>query len=432
MDDVIVVGGGLAGLVAARDLREAGHSVRLLEARDRFGGRTWAAPFAGDGRPVELGGGWFDTSLQHPLRAEAQRYGVRVSPAPAHASARWFTAGELRAGLPVPVQAGGDLERVIVAINEAGRGFLGGGQDVSVAEWLGRLDPHPATRDFVYGWVGLMSGADMDVTPVSALLGLVAETGTAYALYSDLKEVFADTTNALTDAIAADLGCPAELGRPVVAVTQDDDGVDVRTADGAALRAAACVLAVPVNTLAGIALDPPLAPDVRAAVERGHACRMTKVWMLASGVPDRMLAAGWGTPLHWLCAMEPAVGDAQLVVAFAVQGAVDPDDRAALEAALRAYAPEAEVLAVHSHDWNTDPWARGGWMNAPVGWGEAGILERLAAPHGRVLVAGSDVAADFGGWIAGAIASGRAQAAVASERVVSGRTTGGKSSTRGQ
>ena len=95
-DDVIVVGGGLAGLVAARELRRAGRRVRLLEARERFGGRAWAAPFAGDGRLVELGGGWFDTRLQRPLRAEVDRYGVRIAPAPSFASRalahRWRVA----------------------------------------------------------------------------------------------------------------------------------------------------------------------------------------------------------------------------------------------------------------------------------------------------------------------------------------------------
>jgi len=414
-DDVIVVGGGLAGLVAARDLRRAGRNVRLLEARDRFGGRAWAAPFAGDGRLVELGGGWFDTQLQRPLRAEADRYGVRVVPAPAFRSVRWHTGGALRSGLPVPPRSGGDLERVIVAINAAGRAWTReNAEDVSVADWLARLHPEPATRDFVYGWCGLMSGAAMDVTPVSALLGLVAETGTAYALFSDLAEVFADGTNALTDAIAADLECRAELERPVLAVRQHSGGVTVRTADGVSLRAAACVLAVPLNVVGDIVLDPPLDADVLDALGRGHACRVTKLWMLATGVPDRMLGAGWGTPLHWLAAQGPAVqtqhGAAQLVVGFAVEGALDAADPPAVVAALRAYAPDAQVLATHAHDWNADPWARGGWLNAPVGWASRGIIERLEAPHGRVVFAGSDVALEHRGWIAGAIASGHAQA----------------------
>ncbi len=417
-DDAIVVGGGLAGLVAARELRRAGRRVRVLEARERLGGRVWAAPFAGDGRLVELGGGWFDTRLQRPLRDEVERYGVRVGPAPSFGSARWHTGGALRSGFPVPPEAGGDLERVIVAINAAGRAWTrASSEDVSVAEWLGRLEPQPATRDFVYGWCGLMAGAGMDVTPVSALLGLVAETGTAYALFSDLAEVFVDGTNALTNALAADLGCPTELERPVVAVTQDSGGVTVRTTDGESLRAAVCVLAVPINVLPRIALDPPLDAEVQHALSAGHACRMTKVWMLATGVPDRMLAAGWGTPLHWLAAQEPALetehGEAQLLVGFAVAGALDAADTPAVAAALRAYAPQARVLATHSHDWNADPWARGGWVNPPVGWATRGIIERLAAPHGRVLFAGSDVAVEHPGWIAGAIASGHAQARTA-------------------
>jgi len=414
-DDVIVVGGGLAGLVAARELGRAGRRVRVLEARERFGGRVWAKPFAGGGRLVELGGGWFDSGLQQPLRAEVDRYGVRIAPAPSFASARWHTGGALRSGFPVPPEAGGDLERVIVAINAAGRAWTPQtNEDVSVAEWLGRLDPAPATRDFVYGWCGLMAGADMDVTPVSMLLGLVAETGTAYALYSDLAEVFADSTNALVDAIAADLDCPAELARPVVAVSQEAGRVAVRTADGESLHGAVCVLAVPINVLPQIVLDPPLAADLDSALEGGHACRMTKVWMLATGVPDRMLAAGWGTPLHWLAAQEPAVetarGEAQMVVGFAVDGALDVADAAAVETALRAYAPEARVLEAQSHDWNRDPWARGGWANPPVGWATRGIIERLTAAHGRVLFAGSDVAIEHPGWIAGAIASGHEQA----------------------
>lgn len=55
--DVLVIGAGLAGLVAARDLSRGGRTVRVLEARDRVGGRTLNADL-GDGQVVEVGGQW--------------------------------------------------------------------------------------------------------------------------------------------------------------------------------------------------------------------------------------------------------------------------------------------------------------------------------------------------------------------------------------
>src|SRR5262249_10190758 len=57
MDDVIIVGAGLAGLVAARRLRERGAAVRVIEARDRVGGRTLSHR-SKSGKVVELGAQW--------------------------------------------------------------------------------------------------------------------------------------------------------------------------------------------------------------------------------------------------------------------------------------------------------------------------------------------------------------------------------------
>src|SRR5256886_16316009 len=56
--DVVVIGAGFAGLVAARELGRAGLDVLMLEARDRVGGRTRADRRLG--HDLELGGTWGD------------------------------------------------------------------------------------------------------------------------------------------------------------------------------------------------------------------------------------------------------------------------------------------------------------------------------------------------------------------------------------
>jgi len=53
--DVIVIGAGAAGLMAAAELIEAGRSVTVLEARDRIGGRIWTRREPGVAVPIELG-----------------------------------------------------------------------------------------------------------------------------------------------------------------------------------------------------------------------------------------------------------------------------------------------------------------------------------------------------------------------------------------
>ena len=74
--DVVVVGAGLAGLTAARDLEAAGRSIVVLEARDRVGGRLLNHTFA-DGTVVELGGQWIGPT-QHRVRALADELGLAL------------------------------------------------------------------------------------------------------------------------------------------------------------------------------------------------------------------------------------------------------------------------------------------------------------------------------------------------------------------
>ena len=76
---VIVVGGGFCGVTAARELRECGVRVTLLEARNRLGGRTFTSDFAG--HQVDFGGTWVHW-LQPHVWAEISRYGVALDETP--------------------------------------------------------------------------------------------------------------------------------------------------------------------------------------------------------------------------------------------------------------------------------------------------------------------------------------------------------------
>src|SRR3546814_14962717 len=78
--DVAIVGGGLAGLVAARSLHQAGTEFILLEARERLGGRILSA--GTDGEPsddgFDLGPSWFWPDMQPGLAALVRELGLAL------------------------------------------------------------------------------------------------------------------------------------------------------------------------------------------------------------------------------------------------------------------------------------------------------------------------------------------------------------------
>ena len=71
---VIVVGAGMAGLIAARLLQDSGFTVTVLEARTRTGGRVWTDDRLG--APLDLGGSWIHGVEGNPLTLWCGKLGI--------------------------------------------------------------------------------------------------------------------------------------------------------------------------------------------------------------------------------------------------------------------------------------------------------------------------------------------------------------------
>ena len=95
MPDVIVIGGGFAGVTAAREASLRGRSVVLLEARDRLGGRTWTTAWAGT--TIELGGPGC-TGISRIRGRRSRGPASRPCSATDAERASWYVGDERRSG----------------------------------------------------------------------------------------------------------------------------------------------------------------------------------------------------------------------------------------------------------------------------------------------------------------------------------------------
>ncbi len=95
MHDVAVVGGGFAGVTAARECALRGRKTLLLEGRDRLGGRTWNTEWAGT--QIELGGAWVHWHQPHTF-SELTRAGLAIKGSSDSERAGWYVGEQRRSG----------------------------------------------------------------------------------------------------------------------------------------------------------------------------------------------------------------------------------------------------------------------------------------------------------------------------------------------
>ncbi|ULR50248.1 flavin monoamine oxidase family protein [Streptomyces deccanensis] len=415
--DVIVVGGGFAGVTTARDLSQAGLSVLVLEARDRLGGRTFYREFTGRDKKLEFGGTWISAQHQKFVGAELDRYGIPTFQSPVPERFGWGVNGEVaHKPFPIPAEEWVDFERALAhIIAQASRLRFGEeplGQDgledldVPFQQFVDAMNLPPTTRDFILAWPAFYFGAYPDQLSALHVLSWVTGFGnSAVAWFTMLTDKIADGTKNLVDRIIGDCDAEVRLSTPVDSVTEESDGVRVVTRTGEALTARAIVIATPINTWGSMTFTPALEGSHLRMAQEKQAGQSVKIWALTRGVDANFFGVGWHTTIKWL-ATEYTTDEGAYLVGFASAAAdLDPHDQAAVTRAVQEFLPEAEVLAVDAHDWNADEFSQGTWMAYRPGQVIA-HSKALQEPRGRMYFANSDLASGWAGWIDGAIESG--------------------------
>lgn len=438
--DVIVVGAGLAGLTAAREVQRAGYSVLVLEARDRVGGRVLNHPL-GDGLVVDVGGQFVGPTQRHILGLAAE-LGVATHPI--------FTSGltvleiggrryDYRSAPRLSPLQLTDSGRAILALDRMARRVpveapwqaagAAAADSRTLADWTRRNVRTRLGRFAIQAFSeGVLACEPGEVSLLHVLFylrsagGFGQLTGTSGAAQQDR---FAGGSQLIAIKLAEQLGPDGvRLGAPVARIEQGPSGVTVHAA-GVAAAGRRAVIAVPPVLAGRICYDPPLPADrdqlTQAApmgsvikclavydepfwryagyngqaTSNGPAARVTFDTGPPAGPPGILLGFVTGAEARRLARAGPARRRAEVLASFG-----------------RYFGPAATRPADYvEHDWTADPWTRGcyGAHFPPGTWTQFGPA--LRRPVGLLHWAGTETATAWSGYMDGAVQSGQRAAA---------------------
>jgi len=376
----LVVGAGLAGLVAANDLQGAGHEVVVLEARDRVGGRVWSRRLD-NGAVVEMGAE-FILPGNTAIRELVERFGLGL----------WEKG--MRYGNREPRGVGVTPDELAQAVDAVGRALAQGAPDLTARRFLEGLDAAPGAREALLARVEISSANSADLVAARDLGGIAH-------VDQEPAPSIAGGNQSLPLALAATLD--VRLESPVERILWGDGGVRVGE-----LEADVCVVAVPASRLGLIAFEPALPAPLADAIGRvlyGAAAKLF-VPLRRPAPPSAVMSV---PERYWSWTATGASDEPQPVVSCF---AGSPEGLAALDvssgserwlASLERLRPDLELEpdgAVLS------TWPGGAYSTSPP----AELAELAARPTGPLAFAGEHLGGAHAALMEGAIRSGRAAA----------------------
>ncbi|MDW8052458.1 MAG: flavin monoamine oxidase family protein [Armatimonadota bacterium] len=434
--DVIVVGAGMAGLIAAYRLQQAGKAVLVLEARDRVGGRLLRHRIA-EGYWIDLGGQWLGP-MQDRAYALAKQLGLRLFPTHTEGESLLYFDGRARryagsvpkAGLLTLLEFSGAMAKLDkmaqqVPLEAPWRAPKAGEWDsMTFASWIERSLHTRIGRWGLQLFAEAVFAAEPCEFSLLHALFYIHSAGGVERLTSTRggaqQDRFEEGAQSLALHLAEMLGECVLLNRPVRTICQQADRVQVSTQSGETYLARRVIVAVPPTLAGRIEYEPPLPAARDQLTQRLPHGAVIKCF----AVYDRPFwreqgLSGFVTsdlePARLVFDNSPANGACGILLAF-VEGAsarrmsaLSPEARrdAVLHCLTRYFGERAAKPELYvDHDWNAEVWSRGcyGAHFPPGAWTQLG--HALRQPVGRIHWAGTETATRWMGYIEGALESG--------------------------
>lgn len=419
--DVVVVGAGMSGLVAARALSRQGLDVVVLEAAGRVGGRVMSSSSVLGSR-FDLGGQWIGHGHRR-FEALAQELGatqftMRTPKRPAVIEGTRTIKASGRAMLKA------SLGLVLTELS-ASKKVRDKASALTVAKRLQRVKSNRARRILEVLFV-VSTTADPDRFSMGALGAVIKFQGGLKAMLSTTKgaqeSLLVEGAGYLTDKLAGQLEGRVYLQERVTSVHRGSDGIRVVTSSGE-VCAQKIVMTVPPPMMAPITFEPPLPAERTAIIKNTY---MGSVYKAIAVYEKPFWRERHSGELIVLDKPGSAVfdttapdGPGHLCILVAGPEARELDDLTGAQRQEKILGPLVshlgqEVLSPagwHEKAWHRDKFAGGGYSALPLPATTDGLFPIASTPCGDIHWGGTETSSDHAGYIEGAIESGERVAA---------------------